>query len=101
MAFKPVVKEKEINGKIYKAQFNGVSAMLDAVNEAGDDSKKLVEYLFANVLVEPKIEDIDEYFGTDVELMNKVVDFAGAVMRADKEYFPKSDKSGTAAKGSK
>lgn len=101
MAFKPVVKEKEIGGKIYKAQFNGVSAMLEATNEAGDDSKKLVEYLFKNVLVEPKIDDMDEYFGTDVDLMNEVVEFAGAVMRADKEYFPKSDESGAKGKGTK
>lgn len=99
MAFKPIIKEKEINGVIYKAQFNGVSAMFDATAEADGNNKKMVEYLFKNVLVEPKIDDMDEYFGTDVELMSEVVEFASAVMKADKEYFPKTDEAATKGKG--
>lgn len=99
MAFKPIVKEQEINGVVYKAQFNGVSAMIKATSEAGEDTEKLVNYLFDNVLVEPKISDLDEYFGTDVELMNKVIEFAGAVMRADEKYFPKAEPEKAAAKG--
>ena len=92
MAFKPIVKEKVIGGVTYKAQFNGVSAMFDATTQADGDNRKLVDYLLNNVLVEPKIDDMDEYFGTDVDLMNEVIEFASAVMRADKEYFPKPDK---------
>ena len=98
MAFKPIVKEKEINGVLFKAQFNGVSAMYNAVDEADNKNKELVEYLFKNVVVEPKIDDMDEYFGTDVDFLNDVVAFASAVMRADKEYFPKSDKKATKEK---
>lgn len=99
MAFKPIVKEKEIEGVIYKAQFNGVSAMFDAQSETDGDNKKMVEYLFKNVLVEPKIEDMDDYFGTDIELMNEVISFASDVMAADKKYFPKPDKGTAKAEG--
>lgn len=101
MAFKPISVEKEINGTKFIAQFNGVSAMLDATNEADGDNKKMVEYLFKNVLVEPKIDDMDEYFATDVDFMNEVVSFASAVMRADEEYFPKANKKSASTKGTK
>ena len=95
MSFKPVVKEKEINGITFKAQFNGISAMLEATEIVGDSEKLSSEYLFENVLVEPKISNIDEYFGTDIDFYKEVVAFAGAVFRADSKYFPKSDKATT------
>ena len=101
MAFKPISKEETINGVKCIAQFNGVSAMLEATNDADGDSKKMVEYLFKNVLIEPKIDDMDEFFGTDVDFMNEVVSFASAVMRADEKYFPKTNKESASSKGTK
>lgn len=98
--FKPIVVSTDIFGETYKAQFNGISAMLDAQSQIGDNNKKMVEYLFENVIVEPKIKDMDEFFGTDVELMNEVVAFAGDVMSANEKYFPKPDR-GTAKTESK
>ena len=99
MAFKPIVIEKEIDGVVYKAQFNGVKAMYDIADAADGSNTKLIDYLFENVVVEPKIGDIDEYFGTDTEHLNKVVEFAGAVARADKKYFPATNKNAVKAKG--
>lgn len=99
MAFKPIVIEKEIKGTVYKAQFNGVSTMYRANDETEGKAMKLAQFLFENVLVEPKINDVDEYFGTDVDLMSEVTEFAAEVMRADEKYFPDpSNGSGTKAK---
>lgn len=98
--FKPIVITKEINGETYKAQFNGISAMLDGQVEINGNNKKMVEYLLENVLVEPKIKDMDEYFGTNVQLLNEVIEFASDVMTADQKYFPKADR-GTAEEKSK
>lgn len=99
MAFKPVVIEKEIKGVVYKAQFNGVSTMFRANDETDGKATKMARFLFDNVLVEPKIDDVDEYFGTDVALMNEVTEFASDVMKADKKYFPDTIESGAKAKG--
>lgn len=61
--------EKEICGKKYIAQFNGISAALQAVDNSYIDGsnntsvKKLAKYLFEHVIVEPKI-GIDD-FGAD------------------------------------
>lgn len=92
MAFKPITKEKEIKGKKYVAQFNGVSTLFSFNDETDGKLAKQAQFIFDNVLVSPKISDPDEYFGTDVELMNEVVAFCSAVMRGDAEYFPKSEK---------
>lgn len=92
MAFTPIVKEKKINGVVYKAQFNGISATLKAQALAEENNEKAIEYLFKHVIIEPRIDDIDEYFGTDMKAFNDVVSFAGAIMRADEEYFPKTNK---------
>lgn len=97
MAFKPIVIEKEIQGRIFKAQFNGFSALLDARAETEGSERKAAEYIFKNVIVEPTIGDIDEFFGTDMDLFSEVLAFGGAVMAADEEYFPKAEKAG--AKG--
>lgn len=95
MAFKPITKTKEIKGVQYTAQFNGMSALFDAKAETEGNDRKMLDYLFANVLVEPKIDDMDDYFGTDINLMNEVVTFASKVMSADSEYFPENKESGT------
>lgn len=97
MAFKPIAVTKEIDGVEYTAQFNGAMAMYRATDAEGGNAG-LVEYLFNNVIVEPKITDVDEYFGVNVETMGKVVEFAGKVMRADPEYFPPANESATAKK---
>lgn len=90
MAFTPVVKEKEICGKKYKAQFSGFSALIKAQNEIGDDSEKLANYVFKNVIVSPKIPDIDEHCGTNSKLFSGILDFGSKVMGADPEYFPEN-----------
>lgn len=60
---------KEIKGKNYTCQFNGISAALNAVDSSyieGTDTtslKRLAKYLFDHVVVEPKIK-IDD-FGAD------------------------------------
>lgn len=95
MAFKPILIEKEINGEIFKAQFNGFSALLDARQETEGSEKKAAEYIFKNVIVEPKIKDIDEFFGTNMELFSEVLAFGGEVMAADEKYFPKAEKEGS------
>lgn len=61
--------EKEINGKVYKAQFNGLSAAYEALDRSyidGTDitsSVKMAKYLLDNVIVEPKMSIND--FGAD------------------------------------
>ena len=61
---------KTINGKEYTAQFNGISAALQAVDNSYVDGTsntsmvKLSKYLFENVIVDPKIS-IDD-FGKDL-----------------------------------
>ena len=95
MAFKPIAIEKEIKGRIFKAQFNGFSALLDARQETEGSEKKAAEYIFKNVIVEPKIGDIDEFFGTDMTLFSEVLAFGGEVMAADEKYFPKTKEETT------
>ena len=52
--------EKEINGVNYKAQFNGISAALEALDTFYIDGSsnisniKLAKYVLKNVIVEPK-----------------------------------------------
>ena len=101
MAFKPITKEKEIKGKKDVAQFNGVSTLFKFNDETDGKLEKQAQFIFKNVLVEPKIDDPDEFFGTDVELMNEVVAFCSAVMRGDAEYFPAPEKQSEAEGTSK
>ncbi len=99
MAFKPQVRETEINGITFKAQFNGISAMQEIGFLANEDMRKTTPYLFEHVLVEPKIKDIDEYFGTDTKFYNEVLDFLLKVAQADPKYFPKTEEKSTETKG--
>lgn len=61
--------EKEINGKKYTAQFNGISAALNAADNCYIDDtdntsiEKTAKYLFQNVIIEPKLKIED--FGAD------------------------------------
>lgn len=99
MAFKPIVKTETINGVTFKAQFSGITASSEVGYLANEDVRKVAPYLFDNVLVEPKIKDIDEYFGTNMKFYNDVVAFLGAVASADPKYFPDTTESADGAKG--
>lgn len=61
--------KKTINGVEYTAQFNGISAALQAIDNTYIDgtsntsTEKIAKYLFENVLVEPRM-DIND-FGKD------------------------------------
>ena len=75
---------KEIAGVEYKAQFNGLRAALGAadscyVGDSGNiSSLKLMDYLFENVVVEPKGLSVDDF--DDMDILNRVVEFAREVM---------------------
>lgn len=78
-------KTKEIRGKQYTAQFNGISAALAAVDESyiegtsNTSVAKLAEYLFKHVIVEPKGLTADDFDNMDE--FNEVVSFAREVMQ--------------------
>lgn len=78
---------KEIKGKKYKAQFNGLSAALRAIDDSyiegtnNTSLTKLSEYLFENVIVEPKGLSVDDF--DSMEEYNEVVSFARQVMQGD------------------
>lgn len=79
--------EKEINGKNYIAQFNGISAALEAVDKSYIDGTntismtKLSQYLFKHVIVEPKELTADDFDNMDE--FNEVVAFAREVMQGN------------------
>ena len=58
---------KEINGKKYTAQFNGLSCALRAVDSTyiegtnNTSVEKMADYIFQNVIVEPKGLTIDDF----------------------------------------
>lgn len=77
--------KKEINGQEYTAQFNGISAALDALDGSYiDDSKvtstkKLSKYVFEHVIVDPPKLTADDF--EDMETFNEVVKFGIDVMQ--------------------
>ena len=79
--------EKEINGKKYTAQFNGISAAIEAMdNSYMDDSsnvsmKKLSKYIFENVIVEPKGLTPDDFDNLDE--WSEVIGWAREVMQGN------------------
>lgn len=79
--------EKEIAGKKYVAQFNGLSAALEAVDNSYIDGtsntsvKKLSTYLLKNVVVEPVGLSIDDF--DSMEEFNEVIAFAREVMQGE------------------
>lgn len=87
-------KEKTINGIKYIAQFNGLSAALDAIDSSylNDSSnigiKKLSQYIFENVIVDPKNLTADDF--ETIEDFNEVVGFGREVMQG--KFRPKEDK---------
>ena len=93
--------KKEINGKEYVAQFSGISAALRAVDASyiegtsNTSVEKLAEYLFANIIVEPKGLTPDDF--DDLAEFNEVVAFARGVMQG--EFRDTKNKGATEAKG--
>ncbi len=79
--------EKEINGTTYKAQFNGLSNALKAVDSSYIDGsnntsvEKLTKYIFDNVIVEPAHLTPDDF--DDMTALNEVVAFGREVMQGD------------------
>ena len=92
--------EKEIYGKKYICQFNGISAALKAVDDSyiegssNTSTVKMAEYLFKHVVVEPKNLAIDDF--ESMEEFNEVIAFARKVMQGE---FREKDESATKAKG--
>lgn len=84
MAVKPYTVKKEINGKDYVAQFNGLSVAMRAadschIGESNNIStEKMAQYLFDNVIVEPKGLTIDDF--ESMEELTEVTSFASGVM---------------------
>lgn len=95
MANKFYTVEKEINGKKYTAQFNGLSAAMKAVDNSyiegtqNTSVEKLAKYILENVIVEPKVS-IDDF--ETLEELNSVIRFGRAVMEGK---FRETSKQGT------
>ena len=102
MAEKFYQVSKKINGKEYIAQFNGISAALEAVDNCyiegtqNISSVKMAEYLFKNVIVEPKGLTADDF--DTLKDLNAVTDFAREVMHGN---FREKINEGAATKKSK
>ena len=85
---------KEINGKKYTAQFNGLSCALRAVDSTyiegtnNTSVEKMADYIFQNVIVEPKGLTIDDF--ASMEAFNEVVSFGRDVMQG--KFRPEEDK---------
>lgn len=95
--------KKTIRGKEYTAQFNGISAALDAVDNSYIDGSnntsvaKLAKYIFENVIVEPKGLTPDDFDSMDE--FNEVVTFGREVMQGN--FREKVDEKSTAQTGQK
>lgn len=91
--------KKKICGTEYVAQFNGISAALEAVDGCyipgtqNISTVKMAKYLLDNVIVEPKGLSADDFETLDE--LNAVTDFAREVMQGN--FRAKTDE-GTAKK---
>ena len=89
--FKPKTFTKEINGNKYTAQFNGIMACLEALDEMGATSQKglslakMAKYVLETVIVDPKLT-VNDFANLDD--MNAVVNFGSEVMKGN---FPESE----------
>lgn len=76
---------KEIDGKTYVAQFNGLSAALRAVDSTyiegtnNTSTELFTQYIFDNVIVEPKGLTVDDF--DDLKVLNEVTKFGREVMQ--------------------
>lgn len=96
-------REKEIDGVKYVAQFNGLSAMLEAVdsshindNASNLSNVKIAEYILDKVIVEPKGLTIDDF--DDLETFDEVIGFGQDVMQG--KFRDKTNEKGTRTKNS-
>lgn len=94
--------KKEFGGVIYTAQFNGISAALEAIDGCYIDgtmvvsSKKLADYLFEHVIVDPKGLTADDFDSMDA--FNEVTIWARGVMEGkfrDKKEQGEAEAGGT------
>lgn len=80
-------KTRTLNGIEYTARFSGILTALRMIDSCYIDGSsntsmaKTYEYLFKNVIVEPKNLTADDF--DDVEDLNEVVAFATEVMQGD------------------
>lgn len=87
MAKKFYTVEKEINGTKYVAQFNGISAAIEAVDNSYIEGStnvsmtKLSKYILANVIVEPKNLTADDFETLDE--FSDVISFGREVMQGN------------------
>lgn len=87
MANKFYTVAKEIRGKNYVAQFNGITAALKAVDgcyiegTSNTSVEKFNKYLLDNVIVEPKGLTVDDF--ESLSELNEVTAFAREVMQGD------------------
>ena len=78
-------RKKDINGKTYTAQFNGLSAALEALDNSYIDGStntsmtKLSKYILENVIVEPKGLTPDDF--DDMDEFTEVISFGREVMQ--------------------
>jgi len=89
--------EKEINGVKYTAQFNGISAALEAQDSfyiddsANVSTKKMADYILKNVIVDPKGLTPDDF--RNMNDLTEVVRWGNEVMNGD--FRPEEDESKT------
>lgn len=101
MANKFYTVKKKIGKTTYTAQFNGLAAALKAVDDtyiegsANTSTLKFAEYLFENVIVEPKGLTVDDF--ESMEEFNEVTTWARKVMQG--EFRDKKNKDGAGSEG--
>ena len=94
--------KKEINGTEYTAQFNGISAALEALDDSYVDGTsntsglKLANYVLENVIIDPKVK-VDDF--DSMEELNAVVKFGSQVMQG--KFRQKPDESSADGKSRK
>lgn len=92
--------KKVINGKEYTAQFNGISAAVEALDDWRKDNEnisiaKMSKYVLDHVIVEPKGLTMDDF--ECMEELNEVVAFGRDVLQGnfrDKANEGAADKKG-------
>ena len=95
--------EKEICGKKYVAQFNGLSAALKGIDQCYIDGTenlsayKIGEYVLKNVIVDPTGVEIDDF--ESMEEYNEVIRWGQEVMNG--KFRPASEQDEGKGKGKK
>lgn len=96
-AEKPYVVRREIAGREYAAQFNGLRAAVRCMDDcaAGDgvNLEKYMQYVLEHVIVEPNGLSMDDF--ADMETLSEVVRFGREVMQG--RFRKAGEKPGEAA----